>query len=297
MVSTSRVLAGLAGGGHDRQWYRIAHQIPWVSGGVLVLLVVLAVLGQRAAPYDPGQIELVSRLRPPVGFGGSWGHVLGTDLFGRDILSRVIVGARVTAVVSIVGVLVSAALGTLFGMAAGYAKSALADSLISRAADVTLAFPIVLLGLIFAVQRGPSAANVVVILVLMLWARFAKLVRAEVMSLRHLDFIQLAVVHGADWRWIFTRHLLPNVMGPLIVLTTYQLGWAVLTEASLSFLGAGVPASQASWGSMVSDGRDLITSGWWISAMPGLAIVIVVLTFNMFGDWLVERFDPHRRLA
>ena len=290
-------MAGSFGGGRGQRWRRISREVPWVSGGVLVLLVILAVLGQRAATYDPGQIELASRLRPPIGFGGSWGHLLGTDLFGRDILSRIVVGARVTAVVAIVGVLVSAAVGTLFGMAAGYAKSALADSFISRAADVTLAFPIVLLGLIFAVQRGPSATNVIVILVLMLWARFAKLVRAEVMSLRHLDFIHLAVVHGADWRWIFTRHLLPNIMGPLIVLTTYQLGWAVLTEASLSFLGAGVPASQASWGSMVSDGRDLISSGWWISAMPGLAIVIVVLAFNMFGDWLVERFDPHRRLA
>ena len=268
---------------------------PKISATILVVLLLLAVVGPYLAPVDPVQNDLSRQLEPPVLFGGSWDRPLGTDFFGRDILSRIMAGARVTAFVAFVSVLASAAIGTVLGMLAGYSRRPSADAVISRLADLTLAFPVILLGLLFAVQRGPSFSNVIIVLTILLWARFAKLARAEVLSWRNRDFIALSVVSGGRTAWILRRHLLPNISNTLIVLATFQLGWAVLAEASLSFLGAGVPPPEPAWGSMVAEGRELMREAWWVSTVPGMAIVLVVLSLNLFGDWLRDRFDPRLR--
>ena len=232
--------------------------MPWVSAGILVILLVLAIIGPYITPADPLKNDLGRQLEPPVLFGGSWDRPLGTDYYGRDILSRVIAGARVTAFVSFISVFIAGVVGTLLGMIAGYTKRSGIDMLISRAADLTLSFPIILLGLLLAVQLGPSFTNVIIVLSLLLWSRFAKLARAEVISWRSRDFIALSEVSGGRGAWILRKHMLPNITNTLVVLATLQLGWAVLAEASLSFLGAGVPAPEPAWGSMVSDGRELI---------------------------------------
>lgn len=265
--------------------------VPVVSIAFLALWVIAAIAGPIVFGTDVSKIDLLNNLKPPCGFGACGGHLLGTDQFGRDMLARVVGGARVALIVAVASVGIAGVIGVSLGLLAGY-KGGIADSFISRLADVALAFPVVLLALLFAVRYGPSLENVVVIIILLFWGRFTRVTRAETIVLKELDFVESARAQGAGSLRIMSTHILRNVLPSALVLATLQVGWAILTEASLSFLGAGVPPPRPAWGSMVADGRNLLQTAWWVPIIPGLAILAVTIAVNVVGDWLRDRFDP-----
>jgi peptide/nickel transport system permease protein len=262
---------------------------------IIVLFVISAIFADYLTPYDPTAINLAGSLTPPFfQQGGSIEHLLGTDLLGRDILSRLIYGARVSLVVAILGVLSSSIIGGALGIIAGY-KGGLGDTVISRTADVMLGFPTILLALVLAITIGPSLFVVSFVIVLVYWARYARQARGETLQIREKGFVTLARTAGCSNLTIMLRHILPNVLNSLLVLATFNVGTVITLEASLSFLGAGIPPPTPSWGSMCSDGRGLLVSAWWVSFMPGLAITLVVLSANLFGDWVRDKLDPRLR--
>ena len=274
---------------------RRARGLPVVPAAIVVVFVLMAVFAGVLTPADPYEQSLRAKLKPPVWeAGGSWSHPLGTDRLGRDLLARVVYGARISLAAGTLTVLLSGALGAAVGLLAGYHRGRV-DAILMRATDATLSFPVILLALILAVTVGPSFVNVVVAIAVILWARFARVIRGEVLSLMERDFIAQARIAGCSaWR-IITRHLLPNTLNTLVVLLTLQVGYVIILEASLSFLGAGIPPPTPAWGSMIAEGRDFITSAWWISFFPGLAILLVGLAFNLLGDWLRDTLDPKLR--
>ena len=210
------------------------------------------------------------------------------------MLSRIIWGARVSLAAGVVTVLLASAFGAAVGLVAGYYGGRV-DTALMRFTDATMSFPVILLALILAVTVGPSFTNVVVAIAVILWARYARVIRAQVLTLMQLDFIAQSRIAGAGgWR-IITRHLFPNTLNTLVVLVTLQIGYVIIVEASLSFLGAGIPPPTPAWGSMISEGREYVTSAWWASFFPGLAILLVVLAFNLIGDWLRDTLDPKLR--
>ena len=268
---------------------------PVVSVGIIVAFVLAALLAPVLSPADPYEQSLRLRYRPPVWEArGSWASPLGTDRLGRDLLSRILYGARVSLAAGVVTVLVASAIGAAIGLAAGYYGGRV-DAALMRVTDATLSFPVILLALILAVTVGPSFGNVVIAIAVILWARYARVIRGQVLTLMQLDFIAQARIAGAGgWR-IITRHLLPNTLNTLVVLVTLQVGYVIIVEASLSFLGAGIPPPTPAWGGMIAEGRDVVTSAWWVSLFPGLAILLVVLAFNLLGDWLRDTLDPRLR--
>jgi peptide/nickel transport system permease protein len=272
-----------------------ARRLPMVPATIILGFVALALLADVLAPADPYAQSLRLRFRPPVFMeGGSWDHVLGTDRLGRDLLSRTIAGARVSLAVGVLAVVLAGGIGATVGLVAGYHRGRV-DVVLMRITDATLSFPVILLALILAVTVGPSFVNVVIAISVILWARYARVIRGEVLSLMERDFIAQARIAGCSaWR-IITRHLLPNTLNTLVVLMTLQVGYVIIVEASLSFLGAGIPPPMPAWGSMIAEGREFITSAWWVSFFPGLAILLVVLAFNLFGDWLRDTLDPKLR--
>lgn len=273
----------------------VQRRFPIVPATIVFLFVLISLLGESIAPYGPNQIDLVNRLAPPVWQeGGSMAHPLGTDPLGRDMLSRIIVGARTSLIVAVAALLLGGGFGTAIGMISGYYGGKL-DAVLMRAGDATIAFPIILLAMLLALILGPSLQNVIIAVGLVLWARFARVIRGEVLSYKERDFVALARVAGASDLRIMLVHLFPNVRNTLIVLLTLQVGWVIILEASLSFLGAGIPGPDPVWGSMISSGRRYVTSAWWIPFFPGLAVAAVCLSFNMLGDWLREIFDPRMR--
>jgi peptide/nickel transport system permease protein len=273
----------------------------WRVRGLPVLLLLLAVLctfviagllAPAIAPYDPNQQTLVNRLRPPAWAArGDWDHPLGTDNLGRDILSRLIYGARISLIVVAISVPLSTFVGTFLGLMAGYRRGLL-DIILMRVVDVQLALPAVLFAVLLAAVYGPSLRNVLIIIVGWRWAAYARLVRGEVLSLRDRDFVTAARTIGAGDRWIMVRHLVPNLLNAVMILATLDVAAVILIEAALSFLGVGVPATTPSWGAMVSEGRNFITVAWWLVTIPGLAILIVSLVGNLLGDWLRDLLDP-----
>ncbi len=251
-------------------------RLPVVSMSIIVAFVLIALLATLLSPHDPYEQSLRLRFRPPVWEErGAWTHPLGTDRLGRDMLSRMIYGARVSLAAGVVTVLVASAFGAAVGLVAGYYGGRV-DATLMRVTDATMAFPVILLALILAVTAGPSFANVV-------------------LAMMELDFIAQARIAGAGAARIITRHLLPNTLNTLVVLVTLQVGYVIIVEASLSFLGAGIPPPTPAWGSMIAEGRDFVTSAWWVSLFPGLAILLVVLAFNLLGDWLRDTLDPKLR--
>jgi peptide/nickel transport system permease protein len=262
---------------------------------ILSILIICAIFAPLLAPYNPTANSLKDRLLPPFFVhGGSTAHWLGTDLFGRDILSRVIYGARVSLSVSLLVILITASIGTIVGVFAGY-RGGRWDSFIMRVTDVSLAFPAILIALLLAVILGPSFMTVVLAISLLGWAPYARLIRGESLHLRQADFVSQARIIGASPLRIMGIHIFPNVVNPLIVIATMQVGLVILTEAALSYLGAGIPPPTASWGQMVSDGRNIIDTAWWVSFFPGLAIGFVVLAGNFLGDWIRDKLDPRLR--
>ena len=260
-----------------------------------VLLVIPAVLAPQVAPYDPLKGSLSKRLTAPAWQeGGSIAHPLGTDKLGRDILSRIIYGARVSLAVSVVAIFVGGAIGTSLGLISGYFGGRV-DALLMRLVDISLSLPTILLALVLVAAVGPSFWTVITVLVVLLWARYARLVRGETLSIKERDFIARARVAGASHTRIMARYILPNVVNSLIVLATLQVGYVILLESALSFLGAGLPRPTPAWGLMVADGRELIVTAWWVSMFPGLAIMLTVLALNLLGDWLRDHLDPKLR--
>ena len=266
---------------------------------VSLSIITVFVLGGLLAPFlglaDPLEQSLRLKFRPPVWEErGTWAHPLGTDRLGRDVLSRVVWGARVSLAAGVLTVLLASAFGAAVGLVAGYYGGRV-DTALMRMTDATLSFPVILLALILAVTVGPSFGNVVIAIGVILWARYARVMRGQVLTLMELDFIAQARIAGAGgWR-IITRHLVPNTFNTLVVLVTLQVGYVIIVEAALSFLGAGIPPPTPAWGSMIAEGRDFVTSAWWVSFFPGMAILLVVLAFNLIGDWLRDTLDPKLR--
>ncbi len=223
--------------------------------------------------------------------GGDHHYVLGTDQYGRDILSRLLFGARISLGVSALALLIGTAVGTPIGLVAGFVGGWL-DAILMRLVDVLLSLPVILAALALAVALGPSFTNVVLVIGLLIWPRFARQVRGEASVLVHRDYVRYAKVIGVPSWLILLRHVLPNLLPTLLVISTLQIGHVILLEASLSFLGAGIPPPNPSWGVMVSEGTGLVATGWWISLFPGIAIVLTVLMFNSLGDWLRDHLDP-----
>jgi peptide/nickel transport system permease protein len=268
---------------------------PVISITIVVVFVLVAILAPLLSPADPYAQSLRLRFRPPVWEDrGSWAHPLGTDRLGRDMLARIIWGSRVSLAAGVATVLLASAVGAAVGLIAGY-HGGRVDATLMRITDATLSFPVILLALILAVTVGPSFLNVVMAIAVILWARYARVIRGQVLTLMELDFIAQARIAGAGaWR-IITRHLVPNTLNTFVVLVTLQIGYVIIVEASLSFLGAGIPPPTPAWGSMIAEGREFVTSAWWVSFFPGLAILLVVLAFNLLGDWLRDTLDPKLR--
>ena len=269
--------------------------IPKLPALVVLVTVFLAVFGATIAPHGPTTIDLANARLPPFWAGeGTTEFLLGTDELGRDILSRVMAGSRISLSVALATIAVGGVVGTSLGIWAGYAAG-WSDIVIMRVVDGFLAFPAILIALVFAVTIGPGFGVVVLVLSLMLWSRYARLIRSEVLGLRDRDYVKLAKVAGASPFRIVRVHILPNVMSTFLVLSTLQVGWAITVEATLSFLGAGVPPPNPTWGGMVADGQDLLRREWWVAVFPGAAIGAVVLSFNLLGDWIRDALDPKLR--
>lgn len=276
--------------------WRQIKRYPLVSLGILALVLVIpAIFAPVVAPHDPFLGTLSNRLAPPVWQdGGTMEHILGTDKLGRDILSRIIYGARVSLTVSLIAIFVGGIIGTTLGLISGYFGGKL-DAVIMRLVDISLSLPTILLALVLVAAVGPSFGTVITVLIVLLWARYARLCRGETLAIKERDFIARARVAGASHTRIMFKYIFPNVVNSLIVLATLQVGYVILLESSLSFLGAGLPRAEPAWGVMVADGRELIVTAWWVSMFPGLAIMLTVLSLNLLGDWLRDHLDPKLR--
>jgi peptide/nickel transport system permease protein len=262
---------------------------------ILSLLVLTAIFADFIAPYDPVETSLTARLLPPSFVsGGNPAYFLGTDGLGRDVLSRIIFGSRVSLSVAVMVIVITAGIGTILGIIAGYLGGR-TEAFLMRVTDISLSFPAILIALLLAVVLGPGYWTVILALSILGWAPYARLIRGEALHLRQADFVTQARIIGSSPIRIMTRHIFPNVINPLIIMATLQVGLVILTEAALSYLTAGIPPPAPSWGNMVSDGRSFIDTAWWIAFFPGLAIGLVVLSGNFLGDWLRDKLDPRLR--
>ena len=269
---------------------------PMIPMSILGLLLFVAIFANVLAPHDPEVGSLGERFRPPFWQqGGSEKFLLGSDHLGRDVLSRLIFGARVSIVVGFTAVLVAGVLGTGLGILSGY-LGGWVDQVIMRITDTWLALPALTFAIFLAAVVGPSEMNIVIILGAVYWTRYARVIRGEVLSLKERDFVRLAIVAGCSKRTIMKRHILPNVLNSAIVLGTLMLGVVVVTEAALSFLGVGVPPPKPAWGLMLADGKKGMMAGyWWLTVLPGCCIMFMVLSANLLGDWLRVKLDPQLR--
>lgn len=248
----------------------------------------------RAGSTDGGQLAVGDQVKVVTKPGGSTEYLLGTDKLGRDILSRIIHGSRVSIIVAGIAIFVAGAVGTSLGITAGY-FGGWVDAIIMRLVDISLSIPIILMALVLVAALGASFKTVIAVLIIFLWAQYARQVRGETLSVRVQDYIARARVSGASHIRIMVHHIFPNVFNSLVVLATLQVGFVIILEATLSFLGAGVPRPTPAWGLMVADGRSLVVAAWWVAFFPGLAILLVVLSMNLLGDWLRDRLDPKQR--
>ncbi|MBP1844330.1 peptide/nickel transport system permease protein [Rhizobium petrolearium] len=264
--------------------------------GLAILLVALfaALFGPWFVPYDPSAQDILQRLKPPLWQGSEGIHLFGTDALGRDIFSRIVVGARVSMLVGVSSVVISGAVGVTFGLIAGY-EDKYAGRVLMMLTDIQLAIPFLVLALAVAAVVGPSLWNIIAILGLTNWVQYARVVRAECLVLREREFIQAAYMMGISSPHILTRHLLPNVMSSVIVISSLLVAKMILFESSLSFLGLGVPPETPTWGTMISEGRNYIGNAWWVATIPGFAIFFTVVGTNLVGDRLRDLLDPRLR--
>ncbi len=269
---------------------RLLHHRLFVTGLCLfAIIALLAVLAPVIAPVDPDKIDMGASFRPP-----SWAHPFGTDNFGRSLLSRVVYGAQLSMLIGASVVAINAVFGTLIGAAAGYFRRI--DNMVMRVNDALMAFPAILLAIAVTAVLGPSITDVIIALGIVYTPRTARIVRSSVIVLREMEYVQAAVAAGAGhWR-ILRQHILPNAMAPLIVQLSFLFAYAVLTEATLSFLGVGAVPPTPTWGNIMAEGRQYMTDAPWIIAIPGLALMITVLGLNMLGDGLRDVLDPRLRL-
>ena len=277
----------------SRTWRKLSRNPAAIAGALILLIVIAAaVAAPYVAPHDPMRQSLLRRFTPPVWLqGGNPSYPLGTDQVGRDILSRIIYGARVSLVVGLAAVAVSLVVGVTLGLLSGFLRGRV-DAVIMTVVDVTLSFPQLLLALAFVAALGPSLATIIVVLGLTGWERYTRVVRAEVLALREKDFIEAARAMGIGWARTLLRHVLPNTFSSIIVLSTLQVAQAILAEAALSFLGVGTGGTYPTWGQMISLGRNFVTVAWWLPTFPGLAILLTVLAINLVGDRLRDALDP-----
>jgi peptide/nickel transport system permease protein len=265
-----------------------------VAGSVLTAIVLLALFADRVAPAGPNDQDIAARLRPPAMVGGTWSRPLGTDELGRDVLSRLLRGGRVSLMVGLLAVAVSCPVGVVIGLASGFFGGWI-DRMLMRFTDIQLAIPTILLAMALVTVLGPGVPNLIITLSVTGWTIYARLIRGETLALRDRDFIEATRAAGAGQARIMFRHVLPNVVSPVIVVATFAVGSMVVLEATLSFLGIGVPLRVATWGSMLSSGRTYLKSAWWITAFPGLAIFVTVLAINALGDSMRDALDPRLR--
>jgi peptide/nickel transport system permease protein len=267
-----------------QRWQRFT-RVPWIPIVIISVIVIMALFAPLLAPYSPIDQTLRDKLLPPVWVeGGSHKYLLGTDAFGRDILSRLIYGARVSLLVALLALTAGGGVGLIIGIVSGYVGGVV-DAVLMRLVDAAFTFPAILFAL----------GTLVIAISLLLWASFARVIRGEVLGLRQRDFVALAKVRGCSALRIMLTHILPNVLNTFMVLVTLNIGVVIIAEASLSFLGAGVPPPTPTWGLMISEGRGRIADAWWVALVPGIAITLLVLSVNIFGDWLRDRLDPRLR--
>ena len=287
-----------AGAASVTRFHRIWRGIrtsPRLPTAIVLFFIIVGVASPYIAPHDPIQVYPGKLFLPPVGLAGSSNqHLLGTDQLGRDLLSRIIIGTRVSLQVAALAALIAGGVGTVVGITLGY-MGGIVDKVGSRIVDALLAVPLLLVAILFSVTLGPGLFNLVLAMSILLWARIARVVRGEALRLTQEPFIDAARSMGASDFRIMWRHILPNLFNTVVVVVTLWVGQIITLEASLSFLGAGIPPPNPSWGQMVFDGRRFITSAWWLTILPGLCILAVVVAFNLVGDWIRDVTDPRMR--
>ena len=283
-------------GDHQVLWRLARMRTGWVGAALLALMIGLALAAPLVAPYSFGQMSLENRLKPPNWLsGGSSTYLLGTDPLGRDMLSRVIWAARTSLGIAGISVLVAMVFGVMMGLFSGYYGGWL-DGLVMRLADIQLSFPYLLLAIAVMALLKPTLANLILVLALRSWVVYARTVRGSVLVAKQREFVEATAALGATDRRIITRHITPNVIAPIIVISSFQLAELIIAESSLSFLGLGVQPPTPSWGGMLSQGREYLTSAWWLGVFPGLAIIMTVLGINLFGDALRDAMDPRLKV-
>jgi peptide/nickel transport system permease protein len=265
------------------------HAKAFSGGSIVLLFIFLGIFGPLLAPHDPNKQELTAMMKPPQGMGGA--HVLGTDNLGRDILSRIVYGARVSLLVAFAVVFVSGFIGVGLGAISGYIGGK-ADFLIQKLVEVVWAFPPLLLGITIMAFLGQGLTNLIIALVAQRWIPYCRVVRGQALSLRERDFVMAARCLGATQSQIICRHILPNLIQTSLVIGTFAMASSIIAEASLSFLGVGVPPEIPTWGTMLADARIYISTSWWLPLFPGLCIFITVLGINLLGDALRDILDP-----
>lgn len=272
----------------------------WLPRAALALIGLILVAGIAApliSPFDPLKGDILANLKPPsLTSASGFPHLFGTDMLGRDVLSGILHGARVSLIVGIVSVLGAGLVGTAIGILAGYFRGWF-DEIVMRVVDVQLAFPFILLAIVIMYVLGRGMGNVIIVLVIASWPLYARVARAQALRLRESEFVLAARSLGAGWPRILLRHVLPNAMTPLLVVATFAIPQMIIFEAALSFLGVGMPVDVISWGSMLASGRNALEQAWWIATLPGIAIMATVLAINILGDWLRDRLDPNLRLS
>jgi peptide/nickel transport system permease protein len=278
-----------------KSWWTVLEHVPLFPSIILAALVFTAVFASSLAPHSPTEGNIMRKLVPPIwAERGTWEHPLGTDRFGRDVLSRIIYGSQISLVVSLLVIGVAGTIGTLVGLISGY-RGGTIDAILMRLTDIGLSLPTILIAVVLVAVSEPSFGNVILVISLLLWPRFARQIRGETLAIKEQDFVALAVVAGRSSAWIISRHIFPNVVPTLLVICTLQVGYVILLEGSLSFLGVGVPPPNPAWGLMIADGRGFLATAWWITLFPGLAMLLTVLAVNLLGDWLRDRLDPKLR--
>ena len=262
-----------------------------LAGAILAIIVLAAAVGPLLWPIDPTETRLLARLRPPVFAGGDWAHPLGTDQLGRDILARLLHGARISLLVSVTATIVGGSVGTLAGLAAGFAHGRPIDQLVTFLVDLQLALPFILLAIAAALVFGSSLPVLIALGSLAAWPAYARVARGVAMSLREREFVLAAHALGGRDTHVMVRHLLPNLAAPIAVLATLGLGNLILFESALGFLGIGIKPPAPSWGTMIGEGREYLSRAWWLATVPGMALVLVTVSVGVLGDAFRERLD------